>query len=157
MLMSSLLAVFLASVFSLGLFAVLISATSIALASVSALASTSAFLARLVQLDIFRPLAASLRKRHLLYHLLQELLNLLEPEHVLFVDEGDGSTVAVGTCCTTDAVNVIFGIVRHVIIDNHLDVVDVDTTSHDVGSHEHVILTALELEHHIITLSLLQV
>ncbi len=74
----------------------------------------------------------------LLYHLLQELLYLLEPVLVFFAHEGDGSTIAVGTGCTADAVNVIFCIVRNIIIDDHLNIIDVDSTRHNVGSYENI-------------------
>ena len=53
--------------------------------------------------------------------------------------------------------NIILSIVRNVIIDDHLDIINIDSTSHDIRSNQYVELTALELEHHIIALCLLQV
>ena len=126
-------------------------------ALLSALSTTAVVLLRLVELDVFRAFAATFRQWHLLYHFFQELLYLLEPVLVFLVYEGDGSTVTVGTGCTTDAVNVILCIVRNIVVDNHLDVIDVDSTSHDIGSHEYIILSALKLEHHVVALCLLQV
>ena len=75
----------------------------------------------------------------------------------MLVDEGDGNAVAVGTGGTSDAVHVVLGVVRHVVVDDHLDVVDVDATRHDVGGYKHVELSALKLVHHLVALRLFQV
>ena len=130
---------------------------SSALSAFAALSAAAVALRRLVELDVFRAFSASLGQSHLVDHLFQESLNLLEPVHVLLVDEGDGHAVAVGSCGTADAVHVVLGVVGHVVVDYHLDVVDVDAACHDVGGHEHVELSALELEHHVVALCLLQV
>ena len=150
--MRSLVAVFLSAVLG-----AVLSGLAVSAVTASVVSSVCAFLLRLVELDVFRTFAASLRERHLVYHLLQELLYLLEPVLVFFAHEGDGSTIAVGTGCTADAVNVIFCIVRNIVIDDHLNIIDVDSARHNVGSYENIILSALELEHHIIALSLFQV
>ena len=150
--MRSLVAVFLSAVLG-----AVLSALSVSAVTASVVSSVCTFLLRLVELDVFRTFAASLRERHLVYHLLQEFLYLLEPVLVFFAYEGDGSTIAVGTGCTADAVNVIFCIVRNIVIDDHLNIIDVDSARHNVGSYENIILSALELEHHIIALSLFQV
>ena len=100
-LVRSLVAVFL----SAGLGTVL-SGLAVFAVTASVVSSVCAFLLRLVKLDVFRTFAASLRERHFVYHLLQELLYLLEPVLVFFAHEGDGSTIAVGTGSTADAVNV---------------------------------------------------
>ena len=150
--MRSLVAVFLSAVLG-----VVLSGLAVSAVTASVVSSVCAFLLRLVELDVFRTFAASFRERHLVYHLLQELLYLLEPVLVFFAYEGDGSTIAVGTGCTADAVNVIFCIVRNIVIDDHLNIIDVDSARHNVGSYENIILSALELEHHIIAFSLFQV
>ena len=150
--MRSLVAVFLSAVLG-----AVLSGLAVSAVTASVVSSVCAFLLRLVELDVFRTFAASLRERHLVYHLLQELLYLLEPVLVFFAHEGDGSTIAVGTGCTADAVNVIFCIVRNIVIDDHLNIIDVDSARHNVGSYENIILSALELEHHIVAFSLFQV
>jgi hypothetical protein len=66
----------------------------------------------------------------------EELLNLMESIHIVLVDKGDGDAVAVGTRRTADAVDIVFGIVGHVVVDDHRDVVDVDATGQDVCSHQ---------------------
>ena len=150
--MRSLVAVFLSAVLG-----AVLSALSVSAVTASVVSSVCTFLLRLVELDVFRTFAASLRERHFVYHLLQKFLYLLEPVLVFFAHEGDGSTIAVGTGCTADAVNVIFCIVRNIVIDDHLNIIDVDSARHNVGSYENIILSALELEHHIIALSLFHV
>ena len=45
-----------------------------------------------------------------------------------------GASVVVGTGRTSDAVYVVLAIMRHVVVDDQADVVDVDPTGHDVGS-----------------------
>ena len=46
---------------------------------------------------------------------------------------------------------------RNIVIDDHLNIIDVDSARHNVGSYENIILSALELEHHIVAFSLFQV
>ena len=126
----------------------------------SAIATTAValvLLLRLVKLDVFRAFAALLWQRHFLYHFLQELLNLLEPILVFLVYEGDGSTISVGTGCTAYAVHIVFCIMRHIVVDDHLDVIDINTTSHNIGSYEYIVLSALELEHYVVALCLFQI
>ena len=77
--------------------------------------------------------------------------------YVLFVDERDGYTVAVGTCRSSDAVHIVFCIVGHVEVYDHSNVVDVDATCHDVCSDEHVDLSALKLVEHLVALCLVEV
>ena len=106
---------------------------------------------------VLRSLATTLGQWILLDVLAEELLDLMEGIHIVFVDQGDGNAVAVGTRRTSDAVNIVFGIVRNVVVDHHCDVVDVDTTGQDVRSHQDIDLSALELEHHIVALGLFKV
>ena len=77
--------------------------------------------------------------------------------YIFFVDEGDGHAIAVGTCCTAYAVYIVFGIVRHIEVDNHGNVVDVDATGYDVGSHQHVNLSALKFIQHLVAFGLVEV
>ena len=53
--------------------------------------------------------------------------------------------------------HIVFGIVGHVVVDDHGDVVDVDAARNHVGGHEHIKLAALELEHHVVTGGLVEV
>ena len=89
--------------------------------------------------------------------LLQETFYLLEIALVVGGDKRDGASVAFGTCRSSDAVHVVFGVARHVVVDDHGDVVDVDAAREDVGGHEHIDLSALETIHHLVALCLLKV
>ena len=53
--------------------------------------------------------------------------------------------------------DVVFGIVRHIVVDDHQDVVDVNAARHDVGGHEHIHLSGLEAVHHVVALLLAEV
>ena len=46
---------------------------------------------------------------------------------------------------------------RHIEIDDQLDIVDVDATRHNVRSYQHVDLLGFELIHHFVTLLLFQI
>ena len=89
--------------------------------------------------------------------LVEELLNLPEEGHVRRADEGYSLAVAVGAGRSANAVNVILGIARHVVVYDHSDVVNVYAAREDVGSHEHVNLSALEAIHYLVALCLFEV
>ena len=82
---------------------------------------------------------------------------MLEAIYFVFANEGYGNAVAFGTGGASDAVNIVLWIVRHVVVYHHGNVIDVDASSHDVGSHEHVYLSRLELIQNLVAFSLLQV
>ena len=87
----------------------------------------------------------------------KEFLYLVEGVHVVLVDKRDANAIPVGTCRAANAVDIVLGIVRNVKVDDHCYVVNVNTARHDIGSHEHIYLAALELEHYVIPLGLLKV
>ncbi len=53
--------------------------------------------------------------------------------------------------------NIILRFGRHIIIDHHLNVVNVYSARHDVGGHQDIYPPRLEIEHHVISLLLLKV
>ena len=57
---------------------------------------------------------------------LDKLLDGVEFSLFLLADEGHGSAGRRGTRRTADAVDIIFGVVRHVVIDDQSDVLDVN-------------------------------
>ncbi len=69
-------------------------------------------------------------------------------------DPGTGRT---RTGRTTNPVDVIFRVVRHVVIDHRTDILDVDSARHNVRSHEDIDLTVAEIEHHRFSLLLFQI
>ena len=81
----------------------------------------------------------------------------MESIHIILVDKGDSYAVSVGTGGTSYTVNIVFGIVRNVIIDNHCNVVNVYSARNDVGSDKNINLSALEFIHHFVALCLVKV
>ena len=53
--------------------------------------------------------------------------------------------------------DIIFGIVRHVIIDDHADILDVDTACDDVRRYENPHFIILKIEHHLLAFLLIQI
>ena len=72
-------------------------------------------------------------------------------------NEGDGASGCSGTCGASDAVDVVFGFVGNVVVDNHGYVVDVDASCHDVGGYEYVDAGGPETEHDFVALALFEV
>ena len=73
-------------------------------------------------------------------------------------DERDRQALAIGTtCCTTDAVNVVLKVTRHLIVDHHSNVVYVDTARHDVGGYEYFGASHTEVSQDLLTTLLRQV
>ena len=101
--------------------------------------------------------AQSFGQCHLLNIAIEELLYLLKAVDFVVAYEGDGNTVALGTCCTSDAVNIVFWVVGYIEVDDHSNIVDVNATCYDVGGYEHVDLSGLELIEDFVALSLLKV
>ena len=81
----------------------------------------------------------------------------METLHIRLVDEGDGHTIAIGTGGTSYAMHVILSIVGHVVVDDNADIVDVDASGHDIGSHQHIGHACLETIHHLVALLLREV
>ena len=107
--------------------------------------------------SVFRTFSTALWERVLLDILVEEFLYLVEGKHVILIDQGDCHTIAVSTCRTADAVHIVLGIVRHVVVDDHGNIIDINATGHDIRGNEHVNLTALKLEHDIVALGLFKV
>jgi hypothetical protein len=57
---------------------------------------------------------------------------------LLFSDKGVSGTIGRRAGRTADAVYVVFAVIGHVVVDDQVDVVDVDSTAQDVGSHENL-------------------
>ena len=87
----------------------------------------------------------------------QEFLYPLEKVYVLIRDERDGHSVALCTRSTTYAVNIVLYVMRHVIVDDHEDIIDVDAASYDVGGNENGHFSRLEAVHHLVALRLCEV
>ena len=53
---------------------------------------------------------------------------MLEIVDVFFRNKGEGNTIACSSGCTTDTMNIVFGIVRNIIVDDHGNIVNINTT-----------------------------
>ena len=84
----------------------------------------------------------------------EETLDSHKITDVLVGNEGDGNAVTLGASGTSNAVDIVFGVVRHVVVDDAEDVVDVDTSGYDVGGDEDVDLSGLEAVHDVVALGL---
>ena len=75
-----------------------------------------------------------------------------------FVDKGDGNASSVSASCrTSDAVYIVFGIMRHIVIDYYLDVINVNASGHNIRSYKHLHITCFEVTHHLLSRGLVEV
>ena len=105
----------------------------------------------LLTLHIFRTFTYTFRQWILLNFLTQEMFDLLETIDVCLADKCNGYAITISTCCTTYTVNIVFCIMRYIVIDNRQDIIDIDTTGHNIGSHKHICHTSLKAIHHLVT------
>ena len=66
-------------------------------------------------------------------------------------------TAILRTRRTTDTMDVVLGVMRHVIIDDERNVRHVNTACHHIGGDQYSHLAVTEIEHDLVTLVLLQV
>ena len=91
----------------------------------------------------------------LIDHTTEEVLDTAKARLLLLTDEGDGQPLIVtSTSRTTDAVHIVLGVVGDVVVDDHADIVDVDTSGDDIGRDEQVYVACLELAHDLLALLL---
>jgi hypothetical protein len=64
---------------------------------------------------------------------------------VLRGEERVRGTRSAGTSGTTDSVDVILDVVRHVVVDDNFDVLNIQTTSGDIGGDENRLTAFTEL------------
>lgn len=84
-------------------------------------------------------------------------LDLLDETVVVLSGKVDGNTLATETSGTTDTVNVVFPVGWEIIIDDHGDLLDVDTTSQKIGGDEDTRGAGTELTHDHVTVGLFHV
>ena len=77
---------------------------------------------------------------------LETALNLLQDCVLVRVwgDERDGETARAKAAGTADAVEVLVGLVRHVVVNDDVDLLDVDATAEQVGSDHNALVEVLE-------------
>src|SRR6202034_1537711 len=82
---------------------------------------------------IFGGLSKLVRKNCFVYGMAEEIFDRLEFILFLFADKGDRGTVSLSTRGSADPVNIVFTVVRDVIVDHHFDVVDINPAGKDIG------------------------
>ena len=108
---------------------------------------------RLVSL-IIRSLAQFCRQCILLYLTSKELLYALEEIYLIVRDKSNGDAIALCPGCSSYAMHIVLDIPWHIIVDDHLDIIDIYASRHDICSHKNIYAARLEAEHHIIPFSL---
>ena len=76
---------------------------------------------------------------------------------LLLIDKSQSNTVVVGTCRTADTMNVIFAIMRYIIVNDQTNIINVNATCHDISSHKDIYPSGFEFIHHFLALRLFQV
>ena len=98
----------------------------------------SLFVLRFLVAGVGGCFAQFLRYLVFLHLFFKESLDGTEGILILFSHEGDGLALGSCACGTSDAVNVILGIMGHVEIYHELDVIDVYATRDNIGGNEDV-------------------
>ena len=106
---------------------------------------------------IFRSRFQSFWHRILFHLLLQEALYLPEIIYIFFRDKSDSSSVTLSSCRASYAMNIVFSIVRNIIVYHHVDIVNINTPCHNICSHKNIYLSRLEEIHNLIAFSLCEV
>ena len=104
-------------------------------------------------------LAGSLVPRELLVHAALLALLDLEPEvvqhlGVVVVEERVRQTALARTTRTTDSVNITCNTLWEIIIDDHIDALEIKTTGHQFSSNQHPDFSKTELIDNVVTLLL---
>ena len=85
-----------------------------------------------------------LRQLHTLVLLLLKCFYQRRGKHQIFLDEERvGSAFVASSCRATNSVNVVFDLLRHVVIDDILDIVDVKTSTSNIRCNEHCACAAI--------------
>ena len=102
-------------------------------------AVTAAFVVADVQVDFRFGLQRGQEGRTALSCFDQQMFEIEEDGLVVgFVDEGRGQSFVRTTARTTDSMDVIFDVVRHIVVDDVLDIREVKTLRGHVGSNQNV-------------------
>lgn len=81
------------------------------------------------------------------------LFNARERIDIAFADQREGDALGSGTTGAADAMHVVFRVIRKLEVHHHIDTLDVETASGDVGGNQNIMVAfALELLHHAIAL-----
>jgi hypothetical protein len=104
----------------------------------------SAFTSRV----IFGGFSELFRQGRFINGVAEQVLDGLEFILFLFADESNRGTICLSAGGTADAVNIVFAVVRDVVVDDHFDVVDIDPAGKDVRRDQNGQALAFELKKH---------
>lgn len=94
------------------------------------------------------------RQGILLYFTSKEFLYALEEIYLIVRDKSNGNTISFCPGCSSNAMNIILDISWHIIVDDHLDIININATCHNICCHKDIYAARLESEHHIVPFSL---
>ena len=77
--------------------------------------------------------------------------------HIIRRDQRHGFAAVLRTCSTSDTMDIILGVVRHIIVNHQRYIGHINSAGHHVGRHQHTYLTVPEIKHHLVTFMLLEV
>ena len=93
-------------------------------------------------------------KLFLLNRSITESLDLPDPIQLPSRCKSKGTSCLSGTACSSDPVDIIFNILRDIIIDNHLYILHINTSSRHIGGNQNIGTSVSESSHSHITLML---
>src|SRR5690606_9696183 len=97
------------------------------------------------------------RQRDLFHRVADQLLDPAKFPHVLLAHERDGLTLLRGPSGAAHAVYIVLRVLRNIIVDYQVDVIDVDPPADDIRGHQDPHLPVAEVKHHLFSYPMLQV
>jgi hypothetical protein len=77
--------------------------------------------------------------------------------HIIGRDERERFAFVLRACRSADTMDVVLGVVRHIVVDDQRDVGHVNASCHHVGGYQHSHFAVAEIEHHLVAFALLEV
>ena len=103
---------------------------------------------------IVRSLSQFCRQGILFYFPSKEFLYALEEIYLIVRDKSNSDAITLCSGCSSYAMHIILDISWHIIVDDHLDVININAPGHNICCHKDIDAARLEAEHHIIPFSL---
>lgn len=86
-----------------------------------------------------------------------QVTELTDLAAVIAVDECERLAIAVGSCCSSDAVHIVLRVMRHVEVNDQLDASDVNASAYDVGGNQHIDAACFEGIHRVLAVTLFKI
>ena len=87
----------------------------------------------------------------------KKLFNICEPELLFRADERDGHARCIRPGCAADAVDVVFGVVGHIVIHDHIDVFHINAAGNHIGSYQNLNFLVAETDHDLFPFALFEI